>query len=94
MKYEMGVVYVWQNQIGEMAHLNGTECTVTSAPAVYWCVIARAYIRGQKVDTPLSKPGYWYFASPGDLRRKQPPTGIVTVLAWFTAPAPREVEAA
>jgi hypothetical protein len=35
-----------------------------------------------------------FCAFPHELIPKQPPTGLATVLEWFTAPAPREVDAA
>ena len=94
MTYEIGVEYIWQNQVGEMAYLNGIECTVVGAPSLGFDVISQSYAVSQETDTFCPDPQYYYFASAGDLRRKQPPTGLATVLAWFTAPAPREVETA
>lgn len=82
--YKLGQTYIWQNQVGKMAYLNGTECTVLEPPKVHWCGIKRRDVSGQLVDTPADV-GY-FFAEPGDLRPKDPPKGERTVFDLFKQP--------
>lgn len=99
MTYEIGVVYVWQNQVGEYSHLNGRETMVTGPATDAYDAQWRRF-RAWPTDTPpvnQRPPGridWIQFAEAGDLRRKQPPTGEESILRMFTSPAPREVEAA
>ncbi len=83
--YEIGKVYIWQNQVGEMAHLNGTECTVTDGVSMHWCLISRRWIAGQCTDSPCER-GRTYVAEAGDLRPKDPPTGERSILDLFKLP--------
>jgi len=97
MTYEIGVVYVWQNQTGSCAWANGTECVVT-APGRSYISITGQVRYGWPTDTvhPEYPPMCTVMALAGDLRRKQPPSGELSIIRMFdlTAPAPREVEAA
>lgn len=94
MTYEIGVVYVWQNQVGRLACLNGLECVVIGPAKTYFGGGDWQYGWPTDSQLPDAMIAHEVMAFPGDLRRKQPPTGLATVLAWFTAPAPREVETA
>lgn len=93
--YETGVVYVWQNQVNEYAHLNGRECVVTG-PVDFHMDWNGKFPPGWPTDTPDFIWPYdaIIYAQAGDLRRKQPPAGEESVLRMFTAPAPRELEPA
>lgn len=64
--YEIGKRYRWHREVGEWAHLNGTECTVIGEPKLMqhdggWPVWAQA------TDTPVPLFGQAYFAFRGDL---------------------------
>lgn len=86
--YEIGKVYIWQNQIGSMVYLNGTECSVVARPQRVWCVINKLHAWGQQTDSPCPNEGNYYFAEPGDLRPKDPPptTGERSVMDLFRVP--------
>lgn len=71
--YELGRVYIWQNQFGEMAHLNDTETTVLTRPLAVNTDGGRRIV-AQVTDSP-APPGMYTMAEPGDLRPKNPPSG-------------------
>lgn len=89
--YEIGRVYIWQNQVAQFTHLNGTETTVTGPP-----------VRG---DLLMWRRSSWYwptdtvvplayrlagadavFAEAGDLRPKNDPTGERGIMDLFKLP--------
>lgn len=84
--YEIGKVYIWQNQVGPLAHLNDTECTVLDHPHEVWCVIKQLHAWGQRTDSPCDNGDNYYFAEVGDLRPKKPPRGERSIMALFRAP--------
>lgn len=74
MAYEIGPVYVWQNQTGNWAYLNGTECRVLGPVERFRSVLTHDIQVGQLVDTvPPGKPTWCAYVTPGDLRRRDPP---------------------
>jgi hypothetical protein len=77
MTYEVGRVYVWQNQVGEFAHLNGTECTVTAPGVVIDGVMQWA------TDAPAPNPCYVVVAYMGDLRPRDTPSGERSIMELF-----------
>lgn len=91
--YEIGKVYIWQNQAGAFAALNGTETTVIGPPMRRPDALFNANTIFQETDTP--PPDYLRamvstnaLAGPGDLRPKDPPPGERTVRAMFKLPEP------
>lgn len=79
--YQIGVVYVWQNQSGILAHLNGLETVVLGLPEEYEDIDTGMSAVGQETDT--IDDGYTVYAEPGDLRRKNPPSGEKSVMDLF-----------
>lgn len=84
--YEIGRVYIWQNQVGVMGHINGTECTLTGSSMRYRSVLDGQWRDGWPTDT-LAPPGLTAFAEPGDLRPRDTPSGERRVLDLFREPA-------
>lgn len=82
--YEVGRVYVWQNQRAHYEHLNGLETTVTG-DIVQSGFDGRS---GQQTDTISQFTGSPIMAEAGDLRAKSPPQGEQSVLDQFKAPEP------
>lgn len=86
MSYEIGKVYIWQNQVGDMAHLNGLECTVLGPIERYFDDLSKTWHMGQKTDLSghddISGDFDWY-ADQGDLRPKSPPTGEREIMDMF-----------
>lgn len=81
--YVIGKVYIWQNQTGETAFLNGSETIVMEAPKLYGFWPAPL----QRTDTQHpSDPKIFALAAEGDLRLKEPPTGELSILELFKQP--------
>jgi hypothetical protein len=85
--YEVGRVYVWQNQVGDLECYNGMECTVTGPEVEFVAHPDNKVMAGWPTDTPLMP---WHrgvstclYAVPGDLRPKNPPPGEQSVLDMF-----------
>lgn len=92
--FKVGEVCVGQN-IDSRPEYNGCECIVIESESMKQGLHP---FTGKRFDPKLLytvrwSDGYLCYVEGCQLRRKQPPTGLATVLAWFTAPAPREVEA-
>lgn len=95
MTYQVGKVYIWQNQVGQYAFINGAECTVIGPEQIYIRKdggFAKGWptdmITGQSVDNQT----IWRaFAQPGDLRPKEPPSGEQSIMDQFKLPV-REPE--
>jgi hypothetical protein len=87
--YKVGEVYVWQNQSGINAYLNGTECAVTQGPDPFFCETEKKIVDGWDTDSPLP-PGVSsdlvMVAFEGDLRPKEPPSGEKSILNLFKQP--------
>lgn len=79
--YEIGKVYIWQNQVGELAYINETECTVLGPPLEFLMNDGRLLI-GQITDTECTVNG-GIFAERGDLRPKNPPPGEQLINEMF-----------
>ena len=86
--YEKGKVYIWQNQVGEHAFLNGTETTIIEGP--YYDILFENGYRGisWKTDSKPAQegPGVSMHAFPGDLRLKEPPPGQAKIFEMFKLP--------
>jgi hypothetical protein len=85
--YEIGRVYIWQNQQGGRAWLNGLETMVLSNQLELAHSVSLGYARwGQPTATKSRNPtvtlGY-VLASKGDLRPKNPPTGEQKIRSMF-----------
>jgi hypothetical protein len=83
LMYEIGRVYIWQNQTGKYARINGVECTPTESPARY-----RHNATGQIVwSQPVTNvDGERWLAMRGDLRPKNPPAGERSITDMFKVP--------
>lgn len=80
--YEIGKVYIWQNLVGPMQHLNGTECTVLGPPMLF-----PGLTPGQLTDTlARDDPTLSIYAERGDLRPKNPPLGERSIMDRFKLP--------
>lgn len=85
--YEINKVYIWQNQVGKYAVLNGTETTVIDGPFAP----NQEFINKKDPwwETNSLPPGetdlneHYMIAHPGDLRLKEPPSGQVKILEMF-----------
>lgn len=87
--YEIGKVYIWQNQVGPMSSFNGQECTVLGPPIPLPVdIFGGAPGLGQMTDFVWEYLGVPYraFAVKGDLRPKNPPSGEQSILSLFTQP--------
>lgn len=84
--YEVGKLYVWQNQVGEAAYLNGIETVVTGDIAdVYFQGVFIG--RGQPTSSQIHGDTYNYWhAERGDLRPKDPPSGQRMITDLFKLP--------
>jgi hypothetical protein len=92
--YEVGRVYIWQNQVGDLAHYNGTECTITGPERTFNELYTGLPEKGWPTDTPppaYCAPGTTFYALPGDLRPKNPPPGEQSVLDMFKQTEPEAV---
>ena len=85
--YQLNTVYIWQNQVGKYAVLNGTETTVLGGPyqpdendeVVWW--------ETNTLPPDETDPNEWFMtAYVGDLRPKDPPSGEKSILELFTLP--------
>jgi hypothetical protein len=85
MAYEIGPVYIWQNQVGAYAFYNGTECRVVGPRQPFLSVLSGGVEEAWPTDAaPPSGRSYSVFAGPGDLRRRDPPpSGERLVLELF-----------
>ena len=89
--YEVNRVYIFQNQVGMFAYLNGQETTVIGPPRKLPNPLCGHGGLHQETDTP---PPHWLrgvtetnvFAGPGDLRPKDAPPGEQSVLDLFKLP--------
>jgi hypothetical protein len=88
--YEVGKVYIWQNQVGECAALNGTETTVLEGPFVWITTVTQArqtgwltdsYLPGEEKNDPNQMVAFF-----GDLRLKDPPNGEKIIMELFKQP--------
>lgn len=77
--YEIGKVYIWQNQVGEYARLNGTECTPVEPARMWDFADGCPTIMGQLVSTDYNG----MVAFRGDLRPKNPPPGEQLINEMF-----------
>lgn len=93
--FKVGEVLVGVNFITHPDR-NDMECIVIGGLDVSDAILVRTgeVVRACATYEVEWADGFVDNVQPKNLRRKQPPTGLATVLAWFTAPAPREVEAA
>lgn len=81
--YEIGRVYIWQNQVGEFAPLNGTECTIMSPGRWQTDINGRHYF-GWDTDAPDPHgKDYIIAAEAGDLRPRGTPSGERKVMQMF-----------
>lgn len=89
--YEVGKVYIWQNQVKTMAFLNGTECVILGNMDSHWCEIAGGPRWGQETDSMDPSDECYYFAEQGDLRPKNPPPGEQSITNLFKLTEPELV---
>ncbi|WP_290872081.1 hypothetical protein [Aquabacterium sp.] len=82
--YEIGRVYIWQNQTGEMAFLNGTECTVVGHMEYFKILNRDDWEWGQETDSFDHESDF--MAQAGDLRPKDPPPGEKSISDLFKLP--------
>lgn len=85
--YEVGRVYVWQNQRWPFERLNGLQ-TIVTGNIEHFDVIGR---NGQETDTIWQSGGSPMIAEAGDLRAKNPPPGELSVLNQFKCQEPASV---
>lgn len=82
--YRQGVVYIWQNQVGNFVCLNGTECVILNGPFPPCSDVDKEW---WWTDTGSPEhpndPNQGMIAFAGDLREKKPPTGEDTVFSMF-----------
>jgi hypothetical protein len=83
--YEVDRIYIWQNQVGEFAYLNGRETTVVGPMTIFQYRGRETRAAGWPTDTPVPNGSVseYIFAGPRDLRRKDPPSGERSILAMF-----------
>lgn len=87
--YELGPVYIWQNQVGHMAYLNGQETTVRTRPIRCRTTCGR-WIVAQVTSSHAPDPRFFVVAVRGDLRPKNPPSGERKILDLFSKNRLRE----
>ena len=80
--YQCGITYIWQNQTGRHAHLNGQETQVTSEYRTFSGIGFLGTRKGWATETPTPYGGF-VLAEPGDLRPKNPPSGERKALELF-----------
>jgi hypothetical protein len=92
--FRAGEVCIGQHFIMR-ADRNGCECVVLAAARH---MHVRCDTTGRRHAGPMVEirwaDGGETFVMPSNLRRKRPPSGEKSIMDQFTAPAPREVEAA
>lgn len=84
--YEVGKVYIWQNQVGHLARLNGQETMVTGPKELAVDMATGRLIEIWPTDTPCNcdhPEPHALAAMRGDLRPKDSPSGEQKVLSWF-----------
>jgi hypothetical protein len=90
--YEVGRVYIWQNQVGPFAYLNGKETTVIGDAVKLSNPVLKSGGLHQETDTPppvfIKDATSNCCAGPGDLRPKDPPPGEQSVIDMFKQPEP------
>ena len=78
---KIGTVCIWQNQVAELAYLNGTECTITGPLTVRTGVDQfgnKSIYAGYPVDTIV--PFFdGIYAEIKDLKPKEPPADEKTM---------------
>lgn len=85
--YEINKIYVWQNQVGEYASLNGVETTVVSEAFDF--TLHSTFETRIAWQTDTYAPGCprieenRMVAFVGDLRPKDPPSGEQKILELF-----------
>lgn len=88
--YEIGRRYIWHNQTGNLAYLNGTECTVTGPAEFFFDSDDHRPKYEQPTDSPIPSGRddvYCVCAGPGDLRPiDEPPTGEQKIADLFKRP--------
>lgn len=82
--YKEGVVYIWQNQVGVMACLNGVETMIDCGPNPPCKYVDKVWWGTQTSDPTF--PGSLVIAVAGDLREKYPPSGERSILELFKQP--------
>jgi hypothetical protein len=88
--YEVGKVYVWYNQVGEFAGLNGQETTILEGPFNFFDNVDKKMHIAWETDSYL--PGHpreeknRMVAYIGDLRPKDPPKGEQKIMDLFKTP--------
>lgn len=83
-----GDICIWQNCVGRLAYLNGTECTLLSDLIHYTTTDTLEQRTGYVTDTrTITERGEWdgLIGEPHELRLKRWP-GEDQVLALFRAP--------
>lgn len=73
---KVGDICIWQNQVGEMAYLNGTECTILGPLVIKSGVNQfgkQSVYAGHLVDTKVPCFPDDFYAELKDLRLKNPP---------------------
>lgn len=90
--YRFDIVYIWQNQTGEYAPLNGLETRVLKGPMMESfdgdppriCWLTDTVIPADPGDLL----GDWaMYAYTGDLRPKDPPADVIRDLVGLSVPA-------
>lgn len=88
--YQKNCIYLWQNQVGEYAFLNGTEVLVLSEAIPDFVCNDGSTCTAWLTDSPAlrSEPGdpWDMYAFEGDLVPKQRPTGLDLILGAFKVP--------
>lgn len=84
--YKVGKVYIWQNQVGAFAYLNGKETTVVGPKELAFHSGTFRLVEFWPTDTPCNcdvPEPHTLAAFRGDLRPKDPPSGEQKVMSWF-----------
>lgn len=85
--YKVGEIYIWQNQVGVFAHINGTETTVIEDRDLYYDAISQRAVAGWLTDTKIINPNTGILqhvaAGDGELRPKFPPSGERLIIDLF-----------
>ncbi len=84
--YQTNKIYIWQNQVGQHAFMNGMECIVTGPKERFLSAITNDWNDGWPTDTPppAHQPRWGIaYAQPGDLREKDAPSGERMITQMF-----------
>jgi len=87
--YEVGKIYIWQNQVGEYAYLNETETMVLGGPFNSYSGSTGKPVVEWETDSeiPSRFPNHFaMMAFAGDLRLKEPPPGQAKIVDMFKLP--------